>query len=72
MKIPTLTPVKSSHIQAIGHGSAGLFVQFSGGAVALYPEGTKALHDEMLKAESVGTAFREKVRGKLAHRMIDA
>lgn len=72
MKIPTLTPVKSTHLKAIGHSAAGLFVQFESGAVAVYPKATKAVHDELLKAESAGKAFRETVRGKFAHRMIDA
>lgn len=71
MKVPTLTSVQSSNIQSVGFGNHGLFVRFAGGALYHYPDAPKAVHDEMLKAESIGGFFRDKVRGKFNHRKID-
>jgi len=67
MKIPTLTPVKSSNIEAVGHGSGGLFVRFKGGGVYRYPDASADIHKEFLKAESPGGFFRSHIRGTYKH-----
>lgn len=71
MKLPTLTPVKSSNIQALGWNDDGLWVRFHGGALYRYPMATKKLYDDAFKVESVGAWFRDNVRGKLEHLKID-
>ena len=72
MKVPKLTPVKSSNIQSVGHNDYGLFVRFAGGGLYSYPGAPKSLYDQMVEAESVGKFFRAKVSGKFAHRQHDA
>ena len=72
MKIPTLTPVKSSNIEAVGHGPGGLFVRFKGGGVYSYPDAKADLHKDFLAAESPGSFFRSNVMGKLRHVKHDA
>lgn len=71
MKHPTLTPVKSSNIQSVGHSNDGLFVRFQGGSLYCYPEAPREVYDEMLKAESAGKFFTANVRGKYAHLPVD-
>lgn len=67
VKLPTLTPVKSSNIEAVGHGAHGLFVQFKGGGIYQYLDAPASLHKEMLAAESVGSFFRSRVKGRYPH-----
>lgn len=67
MKAPTLTPVKSSHVAAIGHDAAGLHVQFHGGRTYTYPDAPASLHKEMLAAESPGSFFRARVKDRYPH-----
>jgi hypothetical protein len=71
MKKPALTPVQSSNIDAVGFDNYGLHVRFKGGGLYSYPDAPKALHDEMLRAESVGSFFRANVSGKFVHKKHD-
>ncbi len=71
MKKPTLTPVKSSNIDAIGFGNDGLFVRFKGGSLYRYPAAPKSLYENMLKAESVGSFFASNIRGTYHHLPVD-
>ncbi len=59
---PLMTSVESSHIDAVGHDHRGLFVRFKGGGLHLYPQGTKTLRDQMVKADSVGKFFHAHVK----------
>lgn len=61
--IPALTPVKSSNVEAIGHSGDRLFVRFIGGKLYSYPGVPEAVYRQGLAAESIGTWFRQKVRG---------
>lgn len=72
MKVPKLTPVKSSNIQSVGHNDHGLFVRFAGGGLYQYLDAPKSLYDEMVAAESAGKFFRANVAGKFKHRQHDA
>ena len=69
--LPAMKKVESSNIEAIGHDHRGLVVRFKGGGVYRYPEADAAVHDEMLKAESIGGFFRDRVRGKFNHQKVD-
>lgn len=71
MKLPTMVPVKSSNLQAIGYDNRGLWVRFAGGALYQYPDARRSVYDEILRAESPGKVFREKAR-TLDHRKHDA
>lgn len=70
--MPTMVPVKSSNLQAVGYNNAGLWVRFSGGALYQYPEAPKKVFDEIVQSESPGSAFRQTVHGKYTHRRHDA
>ncbi len=71
MKVPTLTPVQSSNIQAVGYSNQGLFVRFIGGGTYHYPDAPKSVFDEMVKSDSVGRYFAHKIRGTFRHRPVD-
>jgi hypothetical protein len=60
---PPMTPVVSSNIDSIGHDGAALWIKFKHGGVYRYPTAGRDLHDEMLKAPSVGQFFHTSVRG---------
>ena len=64
MKLPKLTPVKSSQIAAIGYESGQLFVQFVSGALYDYQGVTKKEYDALLSASSVGQVFNTTIRAK--------
>lgn len=71
MKVPTLTPVKSSNIEAVGHSAAGLFVRFKGGGLYSYPDAKADLYKKFVEAESPGSFFRTDVMGKFRHERHD-
>jgi hypothetical protein len=64
LKLPAMAPVKSSNILAIGYDEAtqSLHVTFKGGGHYSYSGVQKALHAEMLKADSVGSFFHSKIK----------
>ncbi len=66
-----LTPVESSHIDAIGHHRGDLIIRFSGGKRYAYKDVPKDVHDDMLKAESVGRFFQSKIKGIYPHVPVD-
>ncbi len=68
---PALTTVESSHIDAIGHHRGDLIVRFKGGKRYAYKGVPKDLHDDMLKAESVGRFFGSKIKGHFTHVPMD-
>jgi KTSC domain-containing protein len=72
VKVPSLIPVKSSQIEGVGFGAAGLFIRFSGGGLYQYPDAPKHVFDELVQAESVGKAFHAKVKGRYTHVKHDA
>ena len=54
-----MQPVKSSHIEAIGHdGDTTMRVTFTGGRSYTYPGITAEQFSNLLGAESVGVALR--------------
>lgn len=71
MKLPTMTPLKSSNIKEVGHVAARLFVRFNSGKhVYSYPDESGALHKKFVAASSPGGFFREHVMG-LTHQKHD-
>lgn len=56
--------VRSSNIEAIAHENGRLSVRFKGGAIWDYADVPAGVHDEMLKAESIGGFFHRHIRGK--------
>lgn len=72
MKLPPLTEVKSSNVEAIGHAGDRLFVRFKSGHTYSYEGVPASLYHEGLQAESPGRWFREHVRGKYRHKQHDA
>lgn len=70
--MPTLTPVQSSNIEAIGHDPVTneLHVKFKTGATHIYAGVTAEQHDAMRDAESVGKHFHAHVKGKFESRKV--
>ncbi len=61
-----MTPVQSSNIAAIGHDPINLTltVQFKSGSRYLYQKVPTALFDQMVKADSVGSAFHKLIKSQ--------
>ncbi len=71
MPLPTMQPVKSSNVAAVGHSGDALYVQFHGrngtlGPIYRYPTAGRAVMDEMLASPSIGRYVQTALRG--AHR----
>lgn len=60
--IPTLTPVQSSNIDAVGHDGAAGYIRFKTGATYRYP--TLGAHhiEELRGALSIGGHFHKVIR----------
>ena len=70
--IPHLTPVKSTHIQALGHKGDRLFIRFGSGHVFSYEGVSDGTYKEFLAAESPGKYFHAHIKGKHRHTAHDA
>jgi hypothetical protein len=58
--VPTLEPVQSSNIAAVGHdGKGGLFVKFHTGAIWKYHDVSPAIYAEMKGSGSIGKYHRQ-------------
>ena len=70
MNLPTLTPVTSSNVKAVGYDAASstLFVEFHGSGVYRYEKVPAQVHAEFMAAESPGRFFAANVRGKFGHK----
>ena len=62
-----MIPVKSTHIEAIGHEGTTLTVAFRNGGVYSYHDFPSEEFDKLLAADSVGKHFGAHVRGKYEH-----
>jgi len=70
-KLPTMKPVKSSNVEAVGHEGGDLFIRFKGGAVYHYEGVSKAVYENALKAPSIGSFVATQIRGKYTHRRLE-
>lgn len=63
---PELTPVKSSHVQALGYDKQRqeMYVLFKNGDYLRYPGISEAIYGTILGSPSVGGSIHEHVRGK--------
>lgn len=70
--MPTLTPVKSSSIAAIGHDleKQELHVQFHSGATYVYSGVSAEKHQAFVDADSIGSHFQRHVRDNHPQRKI--
>ncbi len=68
MTIPTMTKVKSSNIDEIGHDGSALYVRFRSakpdvpGKLYRYPTCGPDEHDALLNAKSVGLHFIDRIK----------
>jgi hypothetical protein len=64
MKIPDLTPIDSSSIEAVGYvpGEARLFVRFVTRKTYMYEGITQETYLELIRAESIGRFFNRRIR----------
>ena len=66
--IPTMTKVKSSNIDEVGHDGQALYVRFRSakpdvpGKLYRYPTCGTDHHEALLNANSIGTHFRDNIR----------
>ena len=62
-------PVKSTQIKTVGYDSASkkLAVTFNNGAVYHYDEVPPHVHDDLMKADSIGRFFGARIRGHYKH-----
>ena len=67
--VPTLTPVESSMIKAIGYDAATctLWVQFNRGQIYSYTDVPLEVHQALMAAESHGKYFHKHIRGEYAY-----
>lgn len=67
-----MTPVKSTHLQAIGHKGDRLFIRFGSGHVFSYEGVSAETYKDLLAAESPGKFFHAHIKGKHRHTPHDA
>ena len=72
MSIPTLTPVSSSNVSAIGYDAAtcGLFVRFTNGSLYRYEGVTAATYRSFLDAPSKGQFVWQHIRDRYPYKRI--
>ena len=60
----TMKDVKSSQIEAVGYDATSetLAIRFKGGSVYYYSNVSQGIHDDMVKAESVGAFFGKHIK----------
>lgn len=61
--IPTLAPVQSSNITAIGHDGSYSYVQFKSGGIWRYPTSADE-HSALAGATSIGSHFHANIKGR--------
>lgn len=61
--LPTMTPVTSSNLSALGHDGSHTYVQFKSGGLWRYPT-SAAEHAALVGAESVGRHFHAFIKGR--------
>ncbi len=61
--LPTMTPVTSSNIAAVGHDGDALYVQFTNGTTYRYPGAPAEHHEGLTKTDSPGRYFHHFVKG---------
>lgn len=59
---PTLLPVQSSNIAAVGHQGSTLYVRFHSGALWRYEAVPQRIYDEMMQSGSIGKYFAKFIR----------
>lgn len=68
-QIPELTPVSSSHLEAVGYDDASqtLYVQWKDGQISAYDDVPAVTASDLQNAPSPGKAFNSLIRGKYQH-----
>lgn len=68
--IPTMKPLKSSCVEAIGHHGDELHVKFKSGHY-VYRGVPAELHARLMASDSVGKFIGQHIRGRFAHHKIE-
>lgn len=68
-QIPELTPVSSSHLDAVGYDDASqtLYVQWKDGQISAYEDVPAVTASDLQNSPSPGKAFNSMIRGKYQH-----
>ncbi len=72
-QIPTLQPVSSSNVAAIGYDNAAqdLYVQWKDGRTSVYEQVPPSVASDFQNAPSPGKAFNQLIKGKYSHRYVE-
>ena len=72
-QIPELTPVSSTHLDAVGYNSASLtlYVRWKDGRVSGYDNVPASIASDLQNAPSPGKAFNSLIRGKYQHQYVE-
>lgn len=70
--IPTMKPVKSSNVEAVGHHAERneLHVRFKGGAHYVYAGVSPEIHESLHAAESIGRFIAQHIKPNYTHRRL--
>ena len=73
-QIPELTPVSSSHLDAVGYDEDTqiLYVQWKGGEISAYENVPAVVASDFQKAPSPGKAFNSMIRDKYQHHYVES
>ena len=72
-QIPELTPVSSSHLDAVGYDDANqtLYVQWKDGQISAYEDVPAVTASDLQNSPSPGKAFNSLIRGKYQHSYVE-
>jgi hypothetical protein len=72
-QIPSLTPVSSSNLAAIGYDQASqsLFIQWKDGRISVYEQVPQQVATDFQNARSFGQKFNEIIRNRFQHRYVN-
>jgi hypothetical protein len=61
---PTLIPVDSSAIRAVGYDGSTLTVEFHNGRIYDHPDVPWSIFEDLLRASSKGAFYNRRIRGR--------
>ena len=62
-ELPTMVPVKSSNLAAVGHANEKLYIRFKQGVVYKYHGVSSQAHQALMRAPSQGSHFARFIKG---------
>lgn len=69
-RVPEMTDIRSSNIEAVGYDRGELHVRFKGGGHYVYFDVPSDVHRALMRADSTGSHFHEHVKEKFTYRKL--